>query len=70
VKNLAILGLVVFQEILELLVHQGHHLVVVVVEEVGVGRLHLLVVAELARYFGEYRPVGRPGRGLGRPRRR
>lgn len=58
VKNLAILRLVVVQEILELLGHVGHHLLVMVAEEEGVGCLHLLPLGVLARYLGEYRAAG------------
>ncbi len=66
VKNLAILRLVVVQEILELLVHDGHHLLMMVAEEEGIGCLHLLPIAVVARHLGECRVVGaiRRGRGI------
>lgn len=63
VKDLSILHIVVVQEVLELLVHHGHHLVVVVAKEQRVGSLHLLSVAVEARHLGDGRATRRRRRG-------
>lgn len=70
VKNLAILRLGVVQDILELLVHAGHHLGVVVAQEPGVGLVHLRLVGELARHLWEGRVAYRRGGRGGKRRRR
>lgn len=55
VKNVAILRLVVAQDVLELLLEKSHHRLVMVAREEGVGPLHLVASAVLARRFGRCR---------------